>query len=104
MPPGTSPNTPIGAQDLRVEHWRVAEQQGRVAALNMLGKDVSYDAVPMFWTIQYFKQLDYIGHAKRWDEVYSTVTCKSPRFWRTTSRAGVSPRRPGSIGAKIPLR
>ena len=54
---------------IRVEHWRVAEQHGRVAALNMLGRPARYDAVPVFWTIQYLKRLDYVGHATEWDEV-----------------------------------
>ena len=54
---------------VRVEHWRVAEQHGRVAALNMLGQATRYDAVPVFWTIQYMKRLDYVGHAADWDSV-----------------------------------
>jgi NADPH-dependent 2,4-dienoyl-CoA reductase/sulfur reductase-like enzyme/nitrite reductase/ring-hydroxylating ferredoxin subunit len=54
---------------IRVEHWRVAQQHGRTAALAMLGKPVQYDAVPVFWTIQYLKRLDYIGHASEWDEI-----------------------------------
>ena len=54
---------------IRVEHWRVAEQQGRVAALNMLGQPTAYDAVPYFWTIQYRKRLDYLGHATDWDDL-----------------------------------
>ena len=53
---------------IRVEHWRVAEQHGRIAALNMLGEAQRYDAVPVFWTIQYLKRLDYIGHAADWDD------------------------------------
>ena len=48
---------------LRVEHWRVAEQQGRIAARNMLGGTDVFDAVPYFWTIQYMICLDYVGHA-----------------------------------------
>ena len=67
-------------QDLRVEHWRVAQQHGRVAALNMLGRTVPYDAVPVFWTIQYFKQLDYIGHASNWDEVVIHGDMEKPEF------------------------
>jgi NADPH-dependent 2,4-dienoyl-CoA reductase/sulfur reductase-like enzyme/nitrite reductase/ring-hydroxylating ferredoxin subunit len=67
-------------QDLRVEHWRVAQQHGRVAALNMLGRAVPYDAVPVFWTIQYFKQLDYIGHASSWDEVVIHGDMEKPEF------------------------
>ena len=54
---------------IRVEHWRVAQQQGRLAALNMLGDALRYDVVPVFWTIQYLKRLDYIGHATEWDGV-----------------------------------
>jgi apoptosis-inducing factor 3 len=54
---------------IRVEHWRVAEQHGRIAALNMLGHGLRYDAVPVFWTIQYLKRLDYVGHAADWEQV-----------------------------------
>ena len=53
----------------RIEHWRVAQQQGRVAALNMMGDERAYDAVPYFWTIQYQTQFDYVGHATGADEV-----------------------------------
>jgi apoptosis-inducing factor 3 len=71
---------PYRDQDLRVEHWRVAQQHGRVAALNMLGQSVPYDAVPFFWTIQYFKQLDYIGHAARWDRIVLQGDMEKPEF------------------------
>ncbi len=67
-------------QDLRVEHWRVAEQHGRVAALNMLGRAVPYDEVPVFWTIQYLKQLDYIGHTKTWDQLILHGDLEKPEF------------------------
>lgn len=56
-------------EPVRVEHWRVAEQHGRVAALGMLGRAARYDAAPVFWTIQYMKRLDYVGHATEWDRV-----------------------------------
>jgi apoptosis-inducing factor 3 len=67
-------------QALRVEHWRVAQQHGRVAALNMLGRTVPFDAVPVFWTIQYLKQLYYIGHATTWDEVVFHGDMETPKF------------------------
>ncbi len=56
-------------EPVRVEHWRVAEQHGRVAALGMLGRAARYDAAPVFWTIHYMKRLDYVGHATEWDRV-----------------------------------
>ena len=52
---------------VRIEHWRLAQQQGRVAALNMVGIPTRFEAPPVFWTIQYLKRLDYVGHAADWD-------------------------------------
>ena len=65
---------------IRVEHWRVAEQQGRLAARNMLGHRLRYDAVPVFWTIQYLKRLDYIGHATKWDDIVVHGDLGKPEF------------------------
>jgi NADPH-dependent 2,4-dienoyl-CoA reductase/sulfur reductase-like enzyme/nitrite reductase/ring-hydroxylating ferredoxin subunit len=65
---------------VRVEHWRVAEQHGRIAALNMAGQDARYDAVPVFWTIQYMKRLDYIGHAIEWDDITVHGDLEKPEF------------------------
>ena len=57
------------AHPVRIEHWRFAEQLGRLAAMNILGIETIYDEVPYFWTYQYDLGLDYIGHAKEWDEI-----------------------------------
>ena len=54
---------------IRIEHWRTAQQQGRTAARNMIGRDVEFDAVPFFWTQQFDAGLLYVGHAKSWDEI-----------------------------------
>jgi NADPH-dependent 2,4-dienoyl-CoA reductase/sulfur reductase-like enzyme len=54
---------------MRIEHWRTAQQQGRTAARNMLGRDVEFDAVPFFWTQQFDLGLLYVGHAKSWDQI-----------------------------------
>jgi apoptosis-inducing factor 3 len=53
----------------RIEHWRTALQQGRIAARNMAGRVVSYDSVPFFWTRQFDAGLSYVGHATNWDEI-----------------------------------
>ena len=46
----------------------------------MMGQGVRYDAVPVFWTIQYLKRLDYIGHAKDWDDVVVHGDLEKPEF------------------------
>jgi len=54
---------------IRIEHWRLAEQHGRIAAHNMAGKEAESRSVPFFWTNQLGVNLRYIGHAKGWDEI-----------------------------------
>jgi NADPH-dependent 2,4-dienoyl-CoA reductase/sulfur reductase-like enzyme/nitrite reductase/ring-hydroxylating ferredoxin subunit len=56
-------------ESTRIEHWRTALQQGRVAARNMAGRATMYDAVPFFWTTQFDATLTYVGHAAKWDEI-----------------------------------
>jgi apoptosis-inducing factor 3 len=53
----------------RIEHWRTAQQQGRVAAHNMAGRHTTFDGVPFFWTRQFDTGLLYVGHAQSWDEI-----------------------------------
>jgi NADPH-dependent 2,4-dienoyl-CoA reductase/sulfur reductase-like enzyme/nitrite reductase/ring-hydroxylating ferredoxin subunit len=53
---------------LRIEHWRVAQQHGRAAALAMLGGESCYRGVPYFWTYHFGRRLGYLGHASEWDE------------------------------------
>jgi NADPH-dependent 2,4-dienoyl-CoA reductase/sulfur reductase-like enzyme/nitrite reductase/ring-hydroxylating ferredoxin subunit len=62
---------PLGGDGhpIRVEHWRVAGQHGRLAARNMLGADIAYTAIPFFWTIQFGQQVDYVGHGSGDDEL-----------------------------------
>ncbi|NML66855.1 FAD-dependent oxidoreductase [Hymenobacter sp. RP-2-7] len=64
----TFPLALAGGQATRIEHWRLAQQHGRTAARNMLGKQEAYTAAPFFWTQQYGKSLRYAGHATKPDE------------------------------------
>jgi len=55
---------------IRVEHWRVAAQHGRIAGANVAGRRLAYRGVPYFWTRQFGVTLHYIGHAEGWDEIH----------------------------------
>ena len=59
---------PPDGEPTRIEHWRVAQVQARVAAANMAGRKTAYDSTPFFWTYHYGKNFEYLGHAKSWSE------------------------------------
>jgi apoptosis-inducing factor 3 len=62
------PDPHVG-EDLRIEHWVVAQRQGQAAARNMLGEKRRFADVPFFWSQHYDVPINYIGHAAQWDDL-----------------------------------
>jgi NADPH-dependent 2,4-dienoyl-CoA reductase/sulfur reductase-like enzyme len=60
---------PHADENLRIEHWVVAERQGQAAARNMLGERRRFADLPFFWSQHYDVPINYIGHAEKWDEL-----------------------------------
>jgi 3-phenylpropionate/trans-cinnamate dioxygenase ferredoxin reductase subunit len=58
----------IHGRRMRIEHWDVAFNQGKTAALNMLGREQPHDVVPYFFSdIADWVSLEYVGPAWEWD-------------------------------------
>jgi 3-phenylpropionate/trans-cinnamate dioxygenase ferredoxin reductase subunit len=55
---------PILGRHIRVEHWANALNQPATVAAAMLGHDVTYDALPYFFTDQYDLGMEYVGHVE----------------------------------------
>ena len=65
---------PLFGTRLRVEHWANALNGGPAAARAMLGRPVSYDRVPYFFSDQYDLGLEYSGYAPQGS--YDQVVCR----------------------------
>ena len=61
--------SPFGHGELvRIEHWQVAHNHGRVVAMNILKKQTPVDTVPFFWTVLFGKSVRYCGYSRGYDK------------------------------------
>lgn len=66
---------------IRVEHWDVAFNHGKTAALNMLGQEVEHDVVPYFFSdLADWASLEYVGPAASWDREIVRGSLDEGRF------------------------
>jgi 3-phenylpropionate/trans-cinnamate dioxygenase ferredoxin reductase component len=80
---------PFYKQQIRVEHWANALNQGPAAARAMLGDDAGYERLPYFFSDQYDVGMEYSGYAIDWDEVVfrgSRDSGEFVAFWLQDSR------------------
>jgi NADPH-dependent 2,4-dienoyl-CoA reductase/sulfur reductase-like enzyme len=61
-------------EEMRIEHWSNAAEQGSAAATNLLADfagepTVAYAPVPFFWSDQFDSRIQYVGRAHGEDEV-----------------------------------
>jgi 3-phenylpropionate/trans-cinnamate dioxygenase ferredoxin reductase component len=62
-------DSPLHDEHVRIEHWDVAFNHGKTAALNMLGRDVPHEVVPYFYSVLGdWGELEYVGPAYGWSE------------------------------------
>lgn len=60
---------PIYGRKLRLESVQNAVDQARVAAANLVGRDVVYSEVPWFWSDQYDIKLQMVGLASGYNDI-----------------------------------
>jgi 3-phenylpropionate/trans-cinnamate dioxygenase ferredoxin reductase subunit len=54
---------------VRIEHWDVAFNHGKTAALNLLGREVAHEEVPYFFSdLADWTSLEYVGPAYEWEQ------------------------------------
>ena len=67
------PNALYG-EEMRVEHWTNASEQGALAAQNAMAEQrgdelLTYAPVPFFWSDQYDRRIQFLGRAAPGDAV-----------------------------------
>ncbi|KAI6649260.1 Apotosis inducing factor-3 [Oopsacas minuta] len=61
--------SPFGyGESVRIEHWQIALNHGRVAAMNILKRQTPVDTVPFFWTVLFGKSVRYCGYSRGYDK------------------------------------
>lgn len=92
----------VAGEAARVEHWAVAQRQGRHAARAMLGSTAPYAEAHFFWTRQAGVALKYVGAARTWDEIVYRGDVEAAAFLAGFYRAGTL-RAAAAVGRAVEL-
>ena len=97
-------NTLFG-EEMRVEHWTNAAEQGAHAANNLLNLSPgepaqAYPALPFFWSDQYDNRIQFLGRAAADDDVKMVAgSVEERKFLALFGREG---RLHGALGVNAP--
>jgi NADPH-dependent 2,4-dienoyl-CoA reductase/sulfur reductase-like enzyme len=82
---------------LRVEHWDVALHAPEVAAANILGGSETFDPVPYFWSEQFGRMVQYVGHHGAGDRLVWRGDPGEPKW----SACWIDPAPPAEGGGRL---
>jgi NADPH-dependent 2,4-dienoyl-CoA reductase/sulfur reductase-like enzyme/nitrite reductase/ring-hydroxylating ferredoxin subunit len=87
---GDVANFPLPNSDRRrrIEHWRVAQEQARTAAANMMGLEKPYKGVPYFWTYHYGVRYEFFGQMPENHQLVIDGNLDEPKFVAAYVREG----------------
>jgi NADPH-dependent 2,4-dienoyl-CoA reductase/sulfur reductase-like enzyme len=93
-------------EEMRVEHWTNAAEQGAAAARTLLAdaagaEAVPYAAVPFFWSDQFDSRIQFLGRPHGDDEVRVVAGSPDGAFCALYGHAG---RLRGVLGVNMPKR
>ena len=91
-------------QEMRVEHWTNAAEQGAAAARNLLlvaggGEAEPFTSVPFFWSDQFDSRIQFVGRAHGDDEVHVFAGSTDGAF---AALYGYQGRLRGVLGVSMP--
>ena len=91
-------------EEMRVEHWSNAAEQGQAAAKNLLAElagqaPTPYAPVPFFWSDQFDSRIQYVGRAHGDDEVRVVAGDLNGNFMAMYGHGG---RLRGVLGVNMP--
>lgn len=81
-------HNPIFDEQMRIEHWSNAVDQGRHAAATLLGEREPFASVPYFWTDQHMTKMRFVGRTKGVTDTH-IETLSDDKLVATFGRDGV---------------